>query len=143
MTVLTIGYERFGLPAFIDVLKGEGAATIIDVRALAGSRRAGFSKTILSSSLAEAGIGYVHLKALGTPKLGRDLNRAGDMAGFWAVVESALEEPAAHLALAEAREIAGTRGPICLLCLEHEPERCHRLRVAEMLGLGEIVHLPR
>jgi hypothetical protein len=35
------------------------------------SRRPGFSKNILAASLAEAGIAYLGLKALGTPAEGR------------------------------------------------------------------------
>lgn len=140
MTLFTIGYERHGLPDFVRILSEAGVKTVIDVRALANSRRAGFSKRMLSASLGEAGIGYAHLKALGTPKAGRDANRSGDMARFWEIVDAALAEPAAQLALQEAREIATKSGPACLMCLEAEPHHCHRLRVAEMLGMAT-VHL--
>ena len=61
----------------IDRLRTAGVRVLADVRAVAASRRAGFSKTVLGSSLAEAGIEYVHLRDLGTPKAGRDAARKG------------------------------------------------------------------
>ena len=63
----TIGYEAATQDAVIDRLKAAGVEMLVDVRAVAASRRAGFSKTVLAASLAEAGIGYVHLRQLGTP----------------------------------------------------------------------------
>ncbi|MEI9965338.1 MAG: DUF488 domain-containing protein [Caulobacteraceae bacterium] len=90
---------------------------VIDVRAVAASRRPGFSKTMLAASLDEAGIGYLHLRALGTPKAGREAARAGRTAEMRAIFEAHLEEPQAQMALAEAAEIAANR-PSALLCYE-------------------------
>jgi uncharacterized protein (DUF488 family) len=141
--LFTVGYERLSLPALIDALSAAGVTTLVDVRALANSRRAGFSKTILANTLSEAGIGYAHLKALGTPKEGRDANRSGDMARFWRIVDEALARPEAGLAMVDAKDLA-LKGRVCLFCLEHDPHHCHRLRVAERLAEGgafEVVHL--
>ena len=74
-TLCTIGYENVGLGDFIASLKNAKVALIVDVRELPNSRRAGFSKNILANGLAENGIGYRHIKALGTPKAGRDAAR--------------------------------------------------------------------
>ncbi len=63
-----------------DALLAAGTVLLIDVRAVAASRRAGFSKRVLAAGLAEAGIGYLHLQPLGTPKPGRDAVRRGDIA---------------------------------------------------------------
>ena len=76
----TIGYESDVQPAVIDKLRRAGVEVLIDVRAVASSRRAGFSKSLLAGSLAEAGIDYVHLRQLGTPKAGRQAARAGRIA---------------------------------------------------------------
>ena len=73
----TIGYESEPQAAVIQRLKDAGVAIVLDVRAVASSRRAGFSKTLLAASLKEAGIDYLHLRDLGTPKAGRDAARAG------------------------------------------------------------------
>ena len=70
-TIWTIGYEQATLDAVIGALKGAGVEVLADVRALPLSRRPGFSKTALAGALAQAGIQYVHFKALGTPADGR------------------------------------------------------------------------
>src|SRR4051812_10001534 len=84
-TLYTIGYEGASVPSVINALKAAGAHTLIDVRDLPRSRRAGFSKGTLKASLEEAGLAYVHLKGLGTPAEGREANRAGRMAQFWKI----------------------------------------------------------
>lgn len=128
----TIGYERVGFPAFLAALQDAEIATLIDVRELPNSRRAGFSKTMLKANLAVAGIDYVHLKALGTPKAGRQASQRGDMAAFWPIVDAALERPEARLALEHAAILArGQRA--CLMCLEHDWRVCHRARVCELM----------
>ncbi len=80
MKVFTIGYEGATMDGFIAALDTAGVRQVIDVRALPLSRRPGFSKSSLAASLAAAGIAYVHLKALGTPKPGRDAAKKGDVA---------------------------------------------------------------
>ena len=55
-TLATIGYEASTQADVIGRLKAAGVETVVDVRAIAASRRAGFSKTILAASLAEAGL---------------------------------------------------------------------------------------
>ena len=69
--IATIGYEGAPLGEVLGRLNDAGVELLIDVRAVAASRRAGFSKTILGNSLNEVGIGYLHLRDLGTPKDGR------------------------------------------------------------------------
>lgn len=142
--VTTIGYEDATVPRLLAALAAAGVELVADVRALANSRRPGFAKTRLSAALAEAGIGYVHLRALGTPAEGRAAARAGDHAGLRAVF-------LAHLATSEAQDAlehladrvrGGTR--VCLLCLEANPAHCHRSMVADALveRLGvEVAHL--
>ncbi len=128
----TIGYERRTLPELIATLSEAGVAVVIDVRAVAASRKAGFSKTILGASLAEAGIDYVHLRALGTPKAGREAARRGRIAEMQAIFEQQLATPEAEHDLARAAAIAAER-PTALLCLEADAAGCHRRIVAERL----------
>src|SRR5438270_4431152 len=113
----TIGYEAATQPEMIGKLKAAGVEVVIDVRAVAASRRAGFSKTLLAAGLAEAGIDYVHFRDLGTPKPGRDAARKGHVAEMHEIYEGHLAEPAAQLQLAQATEIAGER-KAALLCYE-------------------------
>ena len=128
----TIGYENATLPEVIGKLKAAGVEVLIDVRAVASSRRAGFSKTLLSNGLAEAGIEYVHLRGLGTPKAGRDAARRGDVATMHAIYHEQLKTPEAEHDMARAAAIASER-PSALLCLEADAAVCHRRIVADRL----------
>ena len=132
MKLATIGYESETQDAVIGRLKAAGVKVLIDVRAVAASRRAGFSKTLLAASLAEAGIDYVHLRELGTPKPGRDAARKGHVAEMHEIFEAHLAEPAAQVELARAAEIAGDR-KAALLCYEADHKGCHRSIVADRI----------
>jgi uncharacterized protein (DUF488 family) len=128
----TIGYESATQGEVIGKLKDAGVEVVIDVRAVASSRRAGFSKTLLAASLHEAGIDYVHFRDLGTPKPGRDAARKGHVAEMHEIYEAHLAEPAAQLQLAQATEIAGER-KAALLCYEADAAGCHRRIVADRI----------
>lgn len=130
--VWTIGYENVGQADFVAALKQAKIKTLIDVREVANSRRAGFSKKSLAAALDEAGIAYLHLKPLGTPKAGREAARKGDSKTMRRIFEAKMVEPESQLALAEAAEIA-KKGRACLMCLEHDWRECHRTIVAEHL----------
>jgi uncharacterized protein (DUF488 family) len=132
MPLATIGYERATLPEVIGRLKAAGVEVVIDVRAVAASRRPGFSKRMLAASLADAGMDYVHLRALGTPKAGREAARKGRVAEMRAIFEGHLAEPAAQAELAQATEIARGRRS-ALLCYEAAACGCHRAVVAERI----------
>jgi uncharacterized protein (DUF488 family) len=132
MKLATIGYEADTQAGVIERLKAAKVETVIDVRAIAASRRAGFSKTLLSASLNAAGIGYVHLRALGTPKPGRIAARAGKVAEMHGIFEAHLAEPGAQLELAKATELAKEK-KVALLCLEADHDACHRSIVADRI----------
>lgn len=132
MKLATIGYERATQPDVIQRLKDAGVEVLIDVRAIAASRRAGFSKRVLAASLHEAGIAYVHLRELGTPKPGRDAARKGRIAEMRQIFEAHMAEPAAQLELAKATEIARDQ-TAALLCYEAEAAGCHRAIVADLI----------
>ena len=131
--VFTIGYEAAAQAQVIAALKAAGVKLVIDVRAVAASRRAGFSKTILSSSLKDQGIDYLHLRALGTPKAGRDAAKAGRTGEMRSIFAAHMAEPAAAVAFEEAAGIAAAR-PSALLCFEADPGHCHRRILADRLA---------
>jgi uncharacterized protein (DUF488 family) len=128
----TIGYEFVTQAELIAALQAHGVKQLIDTRDVANSRRAGFSKKLLAASLDESGITYLHLRALGTPKAGREANRAGRMQEFWAIYERAFQEPAAQLALLEAEALCRA-APTALLCFCGDASHCHRDRIARAL----------
>lgn len=126
---------------FLAALTGAGVKRVIDVRALPLSRRPGFSKSMLAATLREAGIDYVHLKALGTPKRGRDAAKKGDVATLRAVYDDQLVLPEAQAAAAQMRELAAEM-PSALLCYERDPCHCHRTLLLRAEGEGaEVVDL--
>ena len=125
----TIGYEKVGQGDFVAALKAAKVKTLVDVREIANSRRAGFSKKSLAAALDEAGIAYIHMKPLGTPKLGREAARKGDTPTMTRIFEAKLVEPESQLALAETADLA-KRGRTCIMCLEHDWHGCHRTIVA-------------
>ncbi len=132
MRLCTVGYEGDTQGEVIGKLRQAGVEVLIDVRAVASSRRAGFSKTLLAASLAAAGLDYVHLQKLGTPKAGRDAARKGRVAEMHAIYEAHLAEPSAQVELARAAEIAAGR-TAALLCYEADVAGCHRMIVAERI----------
>lgn len=138
MTIYTIGYEATTMAEFLAALTAAGVKRVIDVRALPLSRRPGFSKSSLAASLREAGIDYVHLKALGTPKRGRDAAKKGDVATLEAVYAEQLELPEAQ---AQAVIMLGLAAelPSALLCFERDPCHCHRRLLLEAVGKGMAV----
>jgi uncharacterized protein (DUF488 family) len=135
MKIFTIGYEGTTMADFLAALTVAGVERVIDVRALPLSRRPGFSKSSLAASLLEAGIGYVHLKALGTPKRGRDAAKKGDRATLEAVYAGQLELPEAQAQAAQMLALAAEK-PSALLCFERDPCVCHRSLLLDAVGEG-------
>jgi uncharacterized protein (DUF488 family) len=131
-TLYTIGYEKALLKDVLGALAEAGVATLIDVRDRPISRRPGFSKRQLAAALDDAGMRYLHLKALGTPPEGRLANRRREWGRFWGIVEEKLARPEAEFDLRKAVEIAEAE-PSCLLCYESDWRKCHRRRIAEIL----------
>ena len=141
MRIFTIGYEGTTVGEFVAALQDAGVERVIDVRALPLSRRPGFSKTPLKGALEEAGIEYVHLKALGTPSDGRTAARAGRHAEMARIYAGQLELPEAMVQSAQMLELAAEK-PSALLCMEREPEHCHRsLLLKAVAEDAEVVHL--
>jgi uncharacterized protein (DUF488 family) len=129
--ILTIGYEGATLEAFLQALAAARVTRVVDVRELANSRRKGFSKTALAAALREAGIGYQHERALGTPRPLRQRVRAtGDLQEFFAAFRRHLAGQGPLL-----DQLARTlMGPVALLCYERDPSHCHRSVVAAALA---------
>lgn len=132
-TLFTIGYEKTTPAAFMAELKRAGVKLVIDTRAVAASRRPGFSKRQLAAALDENGIAYLHLQKLGTPAEGRQAARSGDVETLWRVYEQHLQKPEAVEALNELLALVQSRSGLCLLCFEREPGHCHRNRIGEIV----------
>jgi len=141
LRIFTIGYEGATVGEFLAALRQAGVEQVIDVRALPLSRRPGFSKSPLRAELEEAGINYVHLKALGTPAEGRAAARAGRHGDLKRIYAGQLELPEAIAQGAQMVELASER-PSALLCFEREPAECHRTLLLDAVAPdAEAVHL--
>jgi uncharacterized protein (DUF488 family) len=136
--LFTIGYEQSTPTAFFDAVTQGKVGLLVDVRAVAASRRPGFSKRQLAAGLDQHGIGYVHLQKLGTPKEGRLAARSGHADTMLRIFERHLATPDAQRELDELTALAKTAlarsgRPLCLLCYERDPAHCHRQRLAAEL----------
>ena len=132
-TLWTIGYERLLPGALVAELRAAGVRRVIDVRFRPQSRRPGMSKTRLGDLLREHGIAYENRRELGTPPDIRTLYRANRVDEAAAAFREHVEATAGDALDALAAELG--EGPrTALLCLEAEPEHCHRRVVAEALA---------
>ena len=131
--LFTIGYEQTPARAVLDELEHAGVKLLVDVRAIAASRRAGFSKNQLAAGLDERGISYVHLRGLGTPKEGREAARSGKFDVLHKIYARHLKTSQAREELDELSALVTKSGPVCILCYERDHRECHRRWIAETI----------
>jgi uncharacterized protein (DUF488 family) len=131
--LFTIGYEQTPAKSVLDELEHAGVKLLVDVRAVASSRRPGFSKTQLAAGLDERGISYLHLRGLGTPKEGRLAARAGQYDTLQKIYTKHLKTAQAQEELDELSALVKKSGPVCILCYERDHEHCHRRWIAEII----------
>lgn len=138
----TFGYEGLDLESFIARLRRAGVRTVVDVRELPLSRKRGFSKSLLGTALAAAGIAYLHAPTLGCPKTVRDYYKRD---GSWARYTNGFMRHLANqrAAVDELAKLAKTT-PTCLVCFEADFNYCHRTfvaRAAHAAGAPSVMHL--
>lgn len=131
--VATVGYQGATVRSFLRTLSEAGVELLVDVRAVASSRRPGFAKSALAANLESAGIDYLHLRDLGTPASGRAAARAGRHAEMRRIYRAHLRTKAAQMALHALADLVRSRST-CLLCFEADAAQCHRALVADALG---------
>jgi uncharacterized protein (DUF488 family) len=131
--LFTIGYEQTPVEAVLDELEHAGVKLLVDVRAVAASRRPGFSKKQLAAGLDERGISYLHLRGLGTPKDGREAARGGKFDALHRIYAKHLKTPQAREELDELAALVAKSGPVCILCYERDHTHCHRQWIAEII----------
>jgi uncharacterized protein (DUF488 family) len=131
--LFTIGYEKAAQSDVVAALKQARVQLVIDTRAVAASRRAGFSKKMLAAGLDDAGIAYLHLQKLGTPAEGREAARAGDFKKLWRIYDKHIKTAPAKAELDELEKLTRSGRRVCLLCYERDPNECHRSRISELM----------
>ena len=131
--LFTIGYEKSKPDALMAELKRAKVKLLVDTRAVAASRKPGFSKRQLAATLDDNGIGYLHLQKLGTPDEGRQAARAGKLDTLWRIYAKHLKTPEAIEAMDELVSLVKSGQSVCLLCYERDKDCCHRSRIAEVV----------
>ena len=131
--LFTIGYEQTPAKSVLDELENAGVKLLVDVRAVASSRRPGFSKSQLAAGLDERGISYLHLRGLGTPKEGREAARSGKFDALHRIYAAHLRTPQAKEELDQLSALVRKSGPVCILCYERDHAHCHRQWIAQII----------
>jgi uncharacterized protein (DUF488 family) len=131
MELFTIGYEGMKIKDFIHCLLRWKVNVVVDVRLNPISRNPFFSKTALIRELASNGIDYMHFKELGTPQYLRSaLMSTGNYPNFrreyrkYAAIKVGVLNNL--LRLVKSKRTA-------LMCLEKDPNKCHRSVIAMMI----------
>jgi uncharacterized protein (DUF488 family) len=143
--IATIGVYGFDLLSFLESLEKRDVEIVIDVRqrrGVRGSQYAWANARRLQDALAETGFGYRHMKELAPTTELRQLQyredarlREGKRARSKLAPEYArryTEEILDHADLSPIAEMATETRP-ALLCVERDPEACHRSLIAERL----------
>jgi uncharacterized protein (DUF488 family) len=142
-TIFTIGYQGYSLLELVNILKEQGIDTLVDVRYDAYSKRPEFCKGRLRSAIEEAGIEYIHRPELGTPtQLRKKITDAGSGQEVFKLYFERISK-VNYRYVETVAELANQRKMV-LMCMEKEPERCHRKILADLLSRRfsfEIVHL--
>lgn len=143
----TIGHSVHTAENFVGLLAGAGVTLLVDIRSVPRSRRnPQFNADALPASLAEAGIDYRHLKALGGLR-GRRKSDSPSPNTYWTVsgfrnyADYALT-PSFHEGLADLMALA-ERDHAAIMCAEALWWQCHRRIVTDyLLAAGvEVVHI--
>lgn len=140
--LFTFGYEGLDISTFIARAQAAGVKTVVDVRELPLSRKKGFSKSSFREALAEAGIAYAHMPALGCPKAIRerykaDRSWANYTRGFLSYLATQ------QTTVGELVKIVNAT-TACLVCFEADFTMCHRTyvaRAARERGGPAVTHL--
>jgi uncharacterized protein (DUF488 family) len=142
----TVGHSTRSLDELAALVRAHGVTLIADVRRIPRSRRhPHFDAATLPATLADAGLGYVHLPGLGGLRRERpdSINRAWREPVFRAYADyMQTDEFAAEL---ERLMDLGRARPVAIMCAEADFRHCHRSLIADaVLARGEpVLHILR
>ena len=153
--IVTIGVYGFDREAFFQALLDAHVAIFCDLRARRGVRGSQYTfanSTRLQQSLQQIGIRYVHCKELAPSAALRSIQAEEDKQAHIAKrARNTLSQRFIQgyeqecLATLDARQfiarISENANVVCLFCVEHEPDACHRSLVAQCLAQELNLHL--
>jgi uncharacterized protein (DUF488 family) len=155
--IATIGVYGFTAPAFLGALKAADVRVVVDVRqrrGVRGSEYAWANSARLQAALSDAGVAYRHEKELAPTTELRQLQYREDAEQGVGKRNRAQLAPAYRARYTAEILDRADLGPLvaelpddgasALLCVERDPEACHRSLVAERLAADyslPVVHL--
>jgi len=132
--VLTVGHSTREQEDFIALLKAHGVKRLVDVRAIPRSRHnPQFNREQIGPALRRAGIGYLHMPALGGLRHAQpsSLNTAWRNAGFRGFADY-MQTPEFAGGLRRLMKLARLK-QTAIMCAEAVSWRCHRSLIADAL----------
>jgi uncharacterized protein (DUF488 family) len=122
--IYTIGYGARDIAHFVEVLKANEIAFLIDVRSKPYSRyKPEFSKAALEETLKTAGIRYVFMgDALGGQPDDPDCYDQNQKINY----EKLAQKPYYRAGIGRLRNAWDQQLRVAIMCSEGQPERCHR-----------------
>ncbi len=130
MVVCTIGFAKKNLRTFIEKLRAAGVKKVIDIRLHNTSQLAGYAKKDdLEYILDLVGIAYEHHTELAPTEEILDGYKGKKIS--WPEYEKQFDQLLTSRDPLKDSSLRKGPGPICLLCAEDKPARCHRRLVAE------------
>ena len=142
--LFTTGYEGESIKGLVDKLINSGVNVLVDVRENPVSRKPGFGRRSLENTIQSAGLTYIHLQELGSPRpLRLKLENSGDYDAFFSAYRDFLYEY--QESIDDVIEM-GSEKKLCLLCFEKNPHYCHRKIIADFIYERtnrkiEVIHL--
>lgn len=131
-TLFTIGYEGISLEEYVNRLIKNNIKVLVDVRRNPLSRKFGFSKLQLKSTVEKFGIEYLHLPTLGIESEQReDLKTLDDYNKLFDKYEKTLSSKLNELE--KLNNLIFTKKRIALTCFENDTKMCHRTRIKNKL----------
>jgi uncharacterized protein (DUF488 family) len=134
ITIYTIGHSTHDIETFVAMLQSFEVELLADIRNFPGSRRyPHFNSENLAKSLADSGMAYEHIKALGgrrapRPDSGNDAWRVAAFRGYADYMETEeFKDAALHL-----ETLARSKTTACM-CSEAVWWSCHRALVSDYL----------
>lgn len=124
----TVGYESRTTEDLFDALKGAGVQCVLDIRYNPVSMyRPELSKANLQRALECRGIGYHHVREWGVPRDVRERAiQTGTRDTIWQWYDEAVIVPHFRRNL---HRFFNLGHPVAMMCMECDPEECHRHRI--------------
>ena len=129
----TAGYQMNSVDRFLDRLLQVGIRVLVDVRANPVSRKYGFARSSLAGIAEKVGLEYEHLPRLGIPSAARV--GLGSEISYKRLLDR-YEKKTLPKRECDVKELARKmeRTPSVLMCVESDPESCHRSRLARAVS---------